>query len=64
MSNSNGPTVWEQKNKSKDLKTSGPSGKKGTEFTESNLLKAGLVIAGGIIIAALAKGVKDSDYFD
>ena len=31
---------------------------------DSSLLKAGLAIAAGLIIAALAKGVKDSDYYD
>ena len=31
---------------------------------DSNLMKAGLAVATGLIVAALAKGVKDSDYYD
>ena len=31
---------------------------------DSNLMKAGLAVAAGLIVAALAKGVKDSDYYD
>lgn len=27
-------------------------------------MKAGLAVAAGLIVAALAKGVKDSDYYD
>ena len=31
---------------------------------DSGLMKAGLAIADGLIVALLAKGVKDSDYYD
>ena len=51
-------TDWTPKDKSKDLKTSAP------QRADSGILKAGLAIAAGLIIAALAKGVKDSEYFD
>ena len=43
-------------------KTSGGSSKAGGG--DSNLMKAGLAVAAGLIVAALAKGVKDSDYYD
>ena len=50
-------------------KTSGGSSKAGggdskTGGGDSNLMKAGLAVAAGLIVAALAKGVKDSDYYD
>ena len=51
---------WEQKN------VNGPvhsSGRKGGP-TESGLFKAGLAVAAGLIIAALARGVKKSDDFE
>ena len=59
-------TNWEMKDKSKNLHCSSPQ--KGSGKTapkgDSNLMKAGLAIAAGLILAALAKGVKDSDYYD
>ncbi len=58
-------TNWEANNESRVLHSSGPQKNGGTTDNEgSNLVKAGLVIAAGIIIAALAKGVKNSDYYD
>ena len=51
-------TDWTPKSKSKNLKSSG------SKNGDSSLMKAGLALAAGLIIAALAKGVKDSDYFD
>ncbi len=56
----NEKTDWTPKNESKDLHTSTSSQKTG----DNPWLKAGLAIAAGILIAALAKGVKDSDYYD
>lgn len=56
----NEKTDWTPKNESKDLHTSTPSQK----TLDNPWLKAGIAIAAGIIVAALAKGVKDSDYYD
>ena len=56
-------TEWKPKNKSKTLKSSG-SGKAQGSSGDSSLMKAGLAIVAGLIIALLAKGVKDSDYYD
>ncbi len=55
-------TDWTQKNGSKKLNSSVVREDK--SYGDSNLLKAGLAVAAGLILAALAKGVKDSDYFD
>ena len=58
-------TNWEMKDKSKNLHSSSPQkGGKTAPKGDSNLMKAGLAIAAGLILAALAKGVKDSDYYD
>lgn len=59
-------TNWEPRTRQEPLRPSGPRDRqKGTgNFTESNIFKAGLAVAAGVIIAALAKGVKDSDYYD
>ena len=51
-------TDWTLKDKSKTINISTP------KREDSGLLKAGLAIAAGLIIALLAKGVKDSDYYD
>lgn len=56
-------TEWKPKNGSKKLR-SGGSGKAQRSSGDSGLMKAGLAIAAGLIIAALARGVKDSDYYD
>lgn len=45
-----------------DSKAGGDS--KASSGGDSNLMKAGLAVAAGLIVAALAKGVKDSDYYD
>ena len=52
-------TDWTPKDKSKNLYTSKPQ-----TTGDSGLLKAGLAIAAGLIVALLAKGVKDSDYYE
>ena len=59
-------TNWEPRTRKEPLHSSGPKDAKGgsSDFTESNFLKAGLVIAAGVIIAALANGLKKSDYYD
>ena len=46
-----------------DSKAGGGNSKAGSGG-DSNLMKAGLAVAAGLIVAALAKGVKDSDYYD
>ena len=51
-------TDWTPKNKGKTIIPSAPNKE------DSRLMKAGLAIAAGLIIALLAKGVKDSDYYD
>jgi len=51
-------TDWTPKDKSKNLRSSTP------RKEDSGLVKAGLAIAAGLIVALLAKGVKDSDYYD
>lgn len=53
-------TSWEPKNGSKTLKSSGS----GKQTGDTNLMKALLAVAAGVIVAALVKGVKDSDYYD
>lgn len=59
-------TNWEANNESRVLHSSGPqkNGGKGTDSGDGKLMKAGLAVAAGLIIAALAKGVKNSDYYD
>ena len=57
-------TDWIQKAGKEVLHSSGPAKKSNEGSGEGGLLKAGLAIAAGLIIAALAKGVKDSDYYD
>lgn len=54
-------TDWTQKNGKMPLKSVGSNE---VSVSGGGLLKAGLAIAAGLIIAALAKGVKDSDYYD
>ena len=51
---------WEQKNVNEPMHASGPKGGP----TESGLFKAGLAVVAGLIIAALARGVKKSDDFE
>ena len=51
-------TDWTPKNKSKNLGSGTP------KKEDSGLIKAGLAIAAGLIVALLAKGVKDSDYYE
>lgn len=51
-------TDWTPKDKSKELHSST------SKREDSGLMKAGLAIAAGLIVALLAKGVKDSDYYD
>jgi hypothetical protein len=51
-------TDWTPKNKNKNLRFNTP------KREDSGLMKAGLAIAAGVIVALLAKGVKDSDYYD
>ena len=51
-------TDWTPKDKSKAINPSTP------DKEDSGLLKAGLAIAAGLIVALLAKGVKDSDYYE
>lgn len=46
-----------------DSKAGGGNSKAGSGG-DSNLMKAGLAVAAGLIVAALAKGVRDSDYYD
>lgn len=60
-------TVWKQKDVDKKLRSTGsdmPKAKKGRGPESSKAGKAALLIGAGAIIAALAKGVKNSDYFD
>jgi hypothetical protein len=49
-------TDWTPKNKNLHFNTS--------KREDSGLLKACLAIAAGLIVALLAKGVKDSTYYD
>ena len=51
---------WEQKNVSGPTSASGPKG----DYTDSGLFKAGLAVVAGLIIAALARGLKKSDDFE
>ena len=51
---------WEQKNVNEPMHASGPKG----GYTESGVFKAGLAVAAGLIIAALARGLKKSDDFE
>lgn len=52
---------WEQKSMNENLHSTGPA--KGSDGG-SGIFKAGLVIAAGLIVAALARGVKKSEDFD
>ena len=52
---------WEQKNVNEPMHTSGT---KAGDYTDSGLFKAGLAIVAGLIIAALARGVRKSDDFE
>lgn len=58
-------TDWTKKDKSKGLHSSEPQkrNRDNAPSGDSGLLKAGLAVAAGLIVAALAKGVKDSDYY-
>lgn len=61
----NEKTDWKQKGGSKKVHASSPRGSAGkSDYTENGLFKAGLAVAAGLIIAALARGVKNSDYYD
>jgi len=51
-------TDWTPKNKNKNLRFNTP------KREDSGLMKVCLTIAAGLIVALLAKGVKDSDYYD
>ena len=53
---------WEQKPMNENLHSTGPG--KGGDNAGSGLFKAGLAIAAGLIIAALARGVRKSDDFE
>lgn len=53
---------WEQKPVNEKLQSTGP--KKDGDYTNSGLFKAGLAVAAGLIIAALARGVKKSEDFE
>ena len=52
---------WEQKSMNENLHTTGP--KSGSDGG-GGILKAGLVIVAGLIIAALARGVKKTEDLD
>ena len=58
-------TDWNRKVQT-PLQGSGPrrSRKAAPAPADSNWMKAALAVAAGIIIGLLAKGVKDSDYYD
>lgn len=47
-----------------EKRSSGGSGPEARSPGERGLVKVGFAVAAGILIAALAKGVKDSDYYD
>ena len=49
-------TDWTPKNKNLHFNT--------PKKEDSGLMKAGLAVAAGLIVALLAMGVKDSDYYD
>lgn len=53
---------WEQKSMNENLHSSGPV--KGNDYTGSGIFKAGLAVAAGLIIAALARGLKKTDDFE
>ena len=62
----NEKTEWTKKDNSKQLHSSGSAAAadKKTDYMENGMFKACLAVAAGLIVAALAKGVKDSDYFE
>lgn len=53
---------WEQKPVNEKLHSTGSA--KDGDYTNSGLFKAGLAVVAGLIIAALARGVKKSEDFE
>ena len=53
---------WEQKGMNENLHSTGPG--RGNDYSGSGLFKAGLAIVAGLIIAALARGVKKTEDLD
>ena len=53
---------WEQKAINESLHSTGPG--KGNDYNGSGIFKAGLAIVAGLIIAALARGVRKTDDLD
>ena len=53
---------WEQKAMNENLHSTGPG--RGNDYTGSGIFKAGLAIVAGLIIAALARGVRKSEDFE
>ena len=59
-------------NTNKTVRVSGPDSnsatssepRRSTLLKDRNLVRAGFAVIAGILIAALAKGTKDSDYYD
>ena len=56
-------TDWTQKGQNTDMRSSGSQDQK-KKSGDSTLMKAALTGAAGLIVAALAKGVRNSDYYD
>ncbi|MDO4869174.1 MAG: hypothetical protein Q4A65_02605 [Bacillota bacterium] len=64
MSKEKDTTVWKPKGNQKITKPSGPDRRsKGYDAPSSGLGKLSLLIGAGAIIAALARGVRKSDYY-
>ena len=60
-------TKWEQKGGSRKVKSSEPQKRRtgnDNAANDSSLLKTALIVGASLIIAALAKGVKESEYYD